>query len=38
MMDYLREYLRLVEEAEPLEGDGALEEIAAGHAAYSNYR
>lgn len=38
MMDYLHEYLRLVDEAEPLEGDGPLEEIAAGHADYSDYR
>ncbi|CAM9200909.1 unnamed protein product [Hapterophycus canaliculatus] len=38
MMDYLREYLRLAEEAEPLEGDGPLEIIAAGHADYSKYR
>lgn len=38
MMDYLREYLRLAEVAEPLEGDGPLQDIAAGHAAYSNYR
>eukprot|EP00903_Cladosiphon_okamuranus_P008160 g7859.t1 len=38
MMDYLRVYLRLAEEAEPLEGDGPLREVAAGHAAYSNYR
>lgn len=38
MMDYLREYLRLVEEVEPLEGGGPLEMIAAGHAEYSNYR
>lgn len=38
MMDYLREYLRLAERAEPIEGDGPLQEVAAGHAAYSNYR
>lgn len=38
MMDYLREYLRLAEEAEPLETDGPLRKIAAGHADYSNYR
>ena len=38
MMDYLREYLRLAEEAEPLEGEGPLQKIAAGHADYSNYR
>lgn len=38
MMDYLREYLRQVDEAEPLEGDGPLEKISAGHADYSNYR
>ena len=33
MMDYLREYLLLAEDAEPLEGDGPLHEVAAGHAA-----
>lgn len=38
MMDYLHEYLRQVDEAEPREGDGPLEKIAAGHADYSNYR
>lgn len=38
MMDYLREYLRQVDEAEPREGDGPLDKIAAGHADYSNYR
>ncbi|CBJ33174.1 phycoerythrobilin:ferredoxin oxidoreductase [Ectocarpus siliculosus] len=38
MMDYLREYLRLVEDAEPVEGDGPLAEISSGHAEYSKYR
>ncbi|CAM9360983.1 unnamed protein product [Ectocarpus sp. 12 AP-2014] len=38
MMDYLREYLHLVEDAEPVEGDAPLAEISSGHAEYSTYR
>ena len=38
MMDYLREYLSLVREAVPVEGDGPLAEISAGQADYCNYR
>ncbi|CAM9768731.1 unnamed protein product, partial [Ectocarpus fasciculatus] len=38
MMDYLREYLRLVEDAEQVEGDGPLAKISSGHAEYSKYR
>ena len=38
MMDYLREYLNLVKEAVPVEGDGPLAEISAGQADYCDYR